>query len=48
LFEAPGHTPGTLAMLVELRETGSMIFTWDAIYTGDSYGPPAAPAAFYP
>lgn len=45
LIEAPGHTPGTMAMKVDLAETGSMIFTSDAVYMGDSYGPPATPAA---
>jgi N-acyl homoserine lactone hydrolase len=45
LIEAPGHTPGTMAMKVDLPETGSMIFTSDAVYMGDSYGPPATPAA---
>ncbi|WP_406404995.1 N-acyl homoserine lactonase family protein [Streptomyces sp. NBC_00879] len=45
LIETPGHTPGTMAMNVDLPETGSMIFTSDAVYLGDSYGPPAIPAA---
>ena len=45
LLEAPGHTPGTMSMQVELPDTGTMIFTSDAIYMGDSYGPPATPAA---
>jgi N-acyl homoserine lactone hydrolase len=45
LIEAPGHTPGTMAMKVDLADTGTMIFTSDAIYMGDSYGPPATPAA---
>ncbi len=45
LIEAPGHTPGTMAMQVELPNTGTMIFTSDAIYMGDSYGPPVAAAA---
>jgi glyoxylase-like metal-dependent hydrolase (beta-lactamase superfamily II) len=45
LIEAPGHTPGTMAMKVDLPDTGSMIFTSDAIYMGDSYGPPVMAAA---
>jgi N-acyl homoserine lactone hydrolase len=45
LIEAPGHTPGTLAMRVDLADTGTMIFTSDAVYMGASYGPPATPAA---
>ena len=44
-IETPGHTPGTMAMKVDLPETGTMIFTSDAVYMGDSYGPPATPAA---
>lgn len=45
LIEAPGHTPGQLAMQVDLPDSGTMIFTSDAIYMGDSYGPPATAAA---
>jgi N-acyl homoserine lactone hydrolase len=45
VIEAPGHTPGTMAMRVDLPETGTMIFTSDAIYMGDAYGPPSTPAA---
>jgi len=45
LIQAPGHTPGTMSMQVDLPETGTMIFTSDAIYMGDSYGPPATPAS---
>ncbi len=45
LIEAPGHTAGTMSMKVDLPQSGSMIFTSDAIYLGDSYGPPASPAA---
>ncbi|MBA6433656.1 MULTISPECIES: N-acyl homoserine lactonase family protein [Streptomyces] len=45
LIEAPGHTPGTMSMKVDLPETGTMLFTSDAVYMGDSYGPPATPAA---
>jgi N-acyl homoserine lactone hydrolase len=44
-IQAPGHTPGTMAMRVELADSGTMIFTSDAIYMGDSYGPPTTPAA---
>jgi N-acyl homoserine lactone hydrolase len=45
LLQTPGHTPGQMAMQVELADTGTMIFTSDAVYMGDSYGPPATPAA---
>jgi len=34
-----------MAMKVDLPDTGTMIFTSDAVYMGDSYGPPAVPAA---
>jgi N-acyl homoserine lactone hydrolase len=45
LIQTPGHTPGCMSMQVELPDTGTMIFTSDAVYMGDSYGPPATPAA---
>ncbi len=41
----PGHTPGCMSMQVDLPDSGTMIFTSDAVYMGDSYGPPATPAA---
>jgi N-acyl homoserine lactone hydrolase len=44
-LETPGHTPGTVSMRVDLADSGTMIFTSDAVYMGDSYGPPATPAA---
>src|SRR5580700_6580746 len=40
LLLAPGR-----AMRVDLPETGTMIFTADAVYMGASYGPPVMPAA---
>lgn len=45
LIQAPGHTPGQMAMQVDLKDSGTMIFTSDAVYMGDSYGPPSTPAA---
>ncbi|NMH99717.1 N-acyl homoserine lactonase family protein [Pseudonocardia acidicola] len=45
LIQTPGHTPGCMSMQVDLPDTGTMIFTSDAVYMGDSYGPPATPAA---
>jgi hypothetical protein len=39
-----GITPGEIDR-VDLPETGTMIFTADAVYVGASYGPPAVPAA---
>ena len=43
LIQVPGHTPGTMAMRVDLPETGTMIFTSDAVFMGDTYGPPTTP-----
>jgi N-acyl homoserine lactone hydrolase len=45
LLEAPGHTWGTMALRVDLPDTGTMIFTSDAVYLRDSYGPPPVGAA---
>jgi len=45
LIQTPGHTVGCMSMQVDLPDSGPMIFTSDAVYMGDSYGPPAAPAA---
>jgi N-acyl homoserine lactone hydrolase len=45
LLQTPGHTPGQMAMQVDLVDSGTMIFTSDAVYMGDSYGPPSTPAA---
>jgi N-acyl homoserine lactone hydrolase len=45
LIQSPGHTVGCMSMQVDLPDSGTMIFTSDAVYMGDSYGPPAAPAA---
>ena len=39
LLETPGHTVGTMSMQVDLPDTGTMIFTSDAVYMGESYGP---------
>ncbi len=44
-IQTPGHTPGSMSMRVDLPETGTMIFTSDAVYRGESYGPPSTPAA---
>jgi glyoxylase-like metal-dependent hydrolase (beta-lactamase superfamily II) len=45
MIQSPGHTPGCMSMQVDLPDSGTMIFTSDAVYMGESYGPPAAPAA---
>ena len=31
-IQTPGHTPGSMSMPVDLPETGTMIFTADAVY----------------
>ena len=45
LLEVPGHTWGTMCLMVDLPNTGTMIFTSDAAYMRESYGPPPAGAA---
>lgn len=44
-IQTPGHTAGSMSMRIDLPETGTMIFTADAVYRGESYGPPSVPAA---
>jgi glyoxylase-like metal-dependent hydrolase (beta-lactamase superfamily II) len=34
-----------MSMQVDLPDSGTMIFTSDAVYMGESYGPPTTPAA---
>lgn len=41
LLQTPGHTWGTMSLQVDLPDTGTMIFTSDAIYRSESYGPPS-------
>ncbi len=45
LLDVPGHTWGMMCMQVELPNTGTMIFTSDAAYLKESYGPPALGAS---
>ena len=45
LINTPGHTWGTMSLQVDLPNDGTKIFTSDAIYLADSYGPPAVGAA---
>ena len=45
LLSTPGHTWGTMSLQVDLPDSGTMIFTSDAIYLRDSYGPPPVGAA---
>lgn len=42
LISTPGHTWGTMSLMVDLPNDGTKIFTSDAIYLRESYGPPAA------
>lgn len=37
----PGHTPGTIGLLLQLDHTGWVLLTDDAMYTHETYGPPA-------
>ena len=41
LLLLPGHTPGTMGLLIRTQETGTVIFPSDAIYNHINYGPPA-------
>jgi glyoxylase-like metal-dependent hydrolase (beta-lactamase superfamily II) len=41
----PGHTWGTMSLRVDLKNSGTMIFTSDAVYMRDAYGPPPVGAA---
>jgi N-acyl homoserine lactone hydrolase len=41
LISVPGHTAGTMGMLIELEHTGAVLLTSDAMYTHETYGPPA-------
>lgn len=43
LIQTPGHTPGCMSMQVDLADSGTMIFTSDAVFMGASYGPPVFP-----
>jgi glyoxylase-like metal-dependent hydrolase (beta-lactamase superfamily II) len=45
LIQVPGHSWGTCGLLVELPRSGSILFTSDAVYRGESWGPPAVGSA---
>jgi N-acyl homoserine lactone hydrolase len=45
VLQTPGHTAGCISLQVDLEESGTMIFTSDAVYLSESYGPPAIGAA---
>ncbi len=44
LLQTPGHSWGTMSLKVDLPDTGTMIFTSDAVYLDENYGPPATAA----
>ncbi|MFE4956111.1 N-acyl homoserine lactonase family protein [Streptomyces sp. NPDC056653] len=44
LIRTPGHTFGTLSLRLDLEDSGTMIFTSDALYRKESFGPPAIQA----
>lgn len=41
LIHLPGHTPGTMGMVVRTENFGTAIFSSDAVYNAVNYGPPA-------
>jgi N-acyl homoserine lactone hydrolase len=45
VLETPGHTAGCMSLQVDLADSGTMIFTSDAVYMKASYGPPPVGAA---
>src|SRR5699024_1553336 len=45
VIQSPGPTCGTMSLRVELPNEGTKIFTSDAVYMEESYGPPAIGAA---
>jgi glyoxylase-like metal-dependent hydrolase (beta-lactamase superfamily II) len=45
MLQTPGHTAGCMSMQVDLPDSGTMLFTSDAVYLSDSWGPPPAGAA---
>lgn len=40
VIDTPGHTWGTMSLRVDLPNDGATIFTSDAVYLGESWGPP--------
>lgn len=45
LIETPGNTWGTMSLQIDLPNEGTKIFTSDAVYLRESWGPPAVGAA---
>lgn len=45
VIETPGHTWGTMSLRIDMPDSKTKIFTSDAVYMSDSWGPPAIGAA---
>lgn len=45
ILQSPGHSWGTCSLQVALPKSGTMLFTSDAVYRGENWGPPIAPTA---
>lgn len=41
LIHLPGHTPGTMGLVVRTEQFGTAVFPSDAVYNSINYGPPA-------
>ncbi|MBN9098711.1 MULTISPECIES: N-acyl homoserine lactonase family protein [unclassified Pseudonocardia] len=47
LVHLPGHTPGQMAMQLQLENTGTVLLTSDALYHHDNYAEPVAAPQIY-
>jgi N-acyl homoserine lactone hydrolase len=47
LVHVPGHTPGQMAMQLQLENTGTVLLTSDAIYHHDNYAEPVTEPQIY-
>lgn len=47
LVHLPGHTPGQMALQVQLETTGTVLLTSDALYHHDNYVSDAAPQIYW-
>jgi N-acyl homoserine lactone hydrolase len=47
LIHLPGHTPGQMALQLELEHTGTVLLTSDALYHHDNYAEPTAEPLIY-
>lgn len=45
LIQTPGHTWGTCSLQVDLPKSGTMLFTSDAVYRTENWGPPSVGSA---